>query len=322
MKFNIIVLLLTSLFQVQLATSQSAPFQKLIEERFLSFPNNAEVAIGIVDGNNTYKLGYQVMDGKLIAVDNASTLYEIGSISKTFVAALLTNEIEKGTMSLEDPIQTHFYLEIKKDSYQGQKLSLLHLATHTSGLKKNPLTGYKRYSNYLSKVELDYVPGKNWEYNNMGVSLLAELLAEKNNSTWSDVLKENILKPLEMTNTYSNMREAPETGRVQCVTKNGTKGDCYFHKMGSFHWASGGIISNVDDMTKWLKANMGKNIENDLNFIKNAYDPLADTTGVEFYTRYNPTQGIIWQHFRAESGNRIICHAGGNASAVIFYCYG
>ena len=167
MKFNIIVLLLTSLFQVQLATSQSAPFQKLIEERFLSFPNNAEVAIGIVDGNNTYKLGYQVMDGKLIAVDNASTLYEIGSISKTFVAALLTNEIEKGTMSLEDPIQTHFYLEIKKDSYQGQTLSLLHLATHTSGLKKNPLTGYKRYSNYLSKVELDYVPGKNWEYNNM-----------------------------------------------------------------------------------------------------------------------------------------------------------
>ena len=139
---------------------------------------------------------------------------------------------------------------------------------------------------------------------------MAELLAEKNNSTWSDVLKENILKPLEMTNTYSNMREAPETGREQCETKNGTKGDCYFHKMGSFHWASGGIISNVDDMTKWLKANMGKNIENDLNFIKNAHDPLADTTGVEFYTRYNPTQGIIWQHFRAESGNRIICHAG------------
>ncbi|MEM6360699.1 MAG: serine hydrolase [Bacteroidota bacterium] len=114
MKFNIIVLLLTSLFQVQLATSQSAPFQKLIEERFLSFPNNAEVAIGMVDGNNTYKLGYQVMDGKLIAVDNASTLYEIGSISKTFVAALLTNEIEKGTMSLEDPIQTHFLFRNKE----------------------------------------------------------------------------------------------------------------------------------------------------------------------------------------------------------------
>ncbi|MEM9389762.1 MAG: serine hydrolase domain-containing protein, partial [Bacteroidota bacterium] len=189
-------------------------------------------------------------------------------------------------------------------------LSLLHLATHTSGLKKNPLTSYKRYSSYLSKVQLDYVPGKKWEYNNMGVSLLAELIAEKNNSSWSDVLRENILKPLEMTNTYSNMREASEACRVQCMQKNGTKGDCYFHKMGSFHWASGGIISNVDDMTKWLKANLNEKVEPELAFIQNAHDPLGDTIAIQWFTRHRPTQGIVWWHYRGKSGRRIIGHAG------------
>ncbi len=154
------------------------------------------------------------------------------------------------------------------------------------------------------------MPGKNWAYNNMGVSLLAELIAEKNNTSWSDVLKGNILKPLEMTSTYSNIGEAPETSRVQCLKKNGATGDCYFHKMGSFHWSSGGVISNVDDMINWLRVNLNDNIRSDLNFIQKAHDPLADTTEVGFYTKYKPTQGIIWQHFRAESGNRIICHAG------------
>ncbi|MEM9389739.1 MAG: serine hydrolase, partial [Bacteroidota bacterium] len=157
MTLKIIILLLALLLPGRLVMGQSTPFQKLVEEHLLSFPNHAEIAIGIVDGDKTYKLGYQVTEGKLIAVNNASTLYEIGSISKTFVATLLTNEIEKGTMSLEDPIQKHFNSEIRQDTYQGQTLSLLHLATHTSGLKKNPLTSYKRYSSYLSKVQLDYV---------------------------------------------------------------------------------------------------------------------------------------------------------------------
>ncbi|MEM1406924.1 MAG: serine hydrolase [Bacteroidota bacterium] len=98
MKLKITILLLPILLPEQLVMGQAT--LRLVEERLLSFPNHAEIAIGIVDGDKTYKLGYRVIEGQSIAVNNASTLYEIGSISKTFVAALLINEIEKGTMSL------------------------------------------------------------------------------------------------------------------------------------------------------------------------------------------------------------------------------
>lgn len=308
LKIALVLFLLFGLYQFLF--SQPSKFQIYLEDYLSSFPENTEVAIGIVDKDDILKYGYRIKNGETVPVQNSSTLFEIGSISKTFTAALLMKEVENGTMLLNDPIQKHFSSEIKQDTYQGQALSILHLATHTSGLKKNPLMNYNRYSNYLSKVQLDYVPGKSWEYNNMGISLLAKLIAEKNNAGWSDVLRENVLKPLGMTSTFSNRAEAPEANRVQCVKKNGTKGECYFHKMGSFHWPSGGIISNVDDMTKWLNANLDKNIKMDLAFIQKAHDPLADTIEVKYYAKHKPTQGIIWQYYRTESEKRILCHMG------------
>ncbi len=293
-----------------LSFSQTNKFQNYLADFLSSFPENTEVAIGIVDKDTVLKYGYRIKNGKPVTIQNSATLFEIGSISKTFTAALLMKEVEEGTMSLFDPIQKHFSSEIRQDTYQGETLSILHLATHTSGLKKNPLMSYKRYTHYLSKVELDYVPGLQWEYNNMGVSLLAKLIAEKNHTRWSNILKQNILITLEMNHTYSNIKEAPQENRVQCLKKNGSTGDCYFHKMDDFHWASGGIISNVDDMVKWIRANLDNDIQTDIAFVQKAHDPLKDTIKVQYFTRYNPTQGIIWQHYQGASENRIICHAG------------
>ncbi|MEM1409065.1 MAG: hypothetical protein AAGG59_19930 [Bacteroidota bacterium] len=89
------------------------------------------------------------------------------------------------------------------------------------------------------------------------------------------------MKPLQINSTFSNIQQAPEVGRVQCIKKNGTRGDCYFHKMGSFHWPSGGIISNVDDMAKWLEANLNSGFKPELASIQNTHDPLGDTIAIE-----------------------------------------
>ena len=311
MNCKIIVVLLITLFQVQLAKSQSTQFHTFIEKYFGSFPNNAEIAIGIVDGDSTYKMGYRLENGRVIPVKNESTLFEIGSITKVFTTALLMKEVKRNTIALSDPIQKHLTFKIKQDSYRNQPLTILHLITHTSGLKKNPLMSYKRYGKYLKSFELTYLPGKNWEYNNLAVGLVGELAAEKNKTSWDVSLKENILKPLSMTSTYTNLSEVPKTNRVQCTDKNGIKGDCFFWRTGSFQWPDGGIISNVDDMTKWLKVNLeSKNLSPDLDFIQNAHDPLADTIIIPWFPKYKATQGIGWWHYRTDSNKRIICHGG------------
>ena len=261
-------------------------------------------------------------DGKLIPVKNESTLFEIGSITKVFTSALLMKEVIRKTITLNDPIQKHLTFKIKQDSYQNQSLTVLHLITHTSGLKKNPLMSHKRYCNYLKGFELTYIPGKNWEYNNLAVGLVGELAAEKNKTTWDISLRENILVPLEMHNTYSNLDEAPKTNRVQCSNKKGAKGDCYFHKMESFQWPDGGIISNIDDMMKWLQANLKKeNLNSDLDFIHDSHDPLADTISIPWFPKYKAAQGIGWWHYRTDENNRIICHGGNMPSQTSFIAF-
>lgn len=266
-------------------------------------------------------MGYRVENRKIIRIKNESTLFEIGSITKVFTAALLMKEVKRNTIALDDPIQKHLTFKLKQDSYQNQPLTILHLITHTSGLKKNPLISYKRYSNYLQKFELTYIPGANWDYNNMAVGLVGELVAEKNSVSWDALLNENILKPLNMNSTYSNSRQAPETNRVQCV-KNEIKRDCYFHRMGSFQWPNGGMISNIDDMTKWLKVNLkSDSLVADLDFIQHAHNPLADTIDITWFTKYRPTQGIGWWHYRGSSNNRIICHSGNMPAQTSFIAF-
>lgn len=304
------IFLLLIFFQVPSAKCQPTKFKRLIESCLLSFPANAEIAIGIIDRDSIYKFGYRAVNGNLMAVNNQLTLFQIGSITKVFTAALLMREVERNTMALNDPVQKHLTFKIKQDSFRNHTITMLHLVTHTSGLKKEPLMSYERYTNYLKKFELDYIPGQRWDYNNLAVDLMGELIAEKNQSTWEILVRENLLKPLSMNNTYINPDEVPKNNRVQCIYEKGT-GDCFFLNLKLFQWASGSIVSTVDDMLKWVQANVDREKLNpDLYFIHRAHDPLADTISIPWFQKYKATQGIGWMHHRTNPTNRFICHGG------------
>lgn len=311
---------LTSLiFHAISINAQDVALKVLIENELAVFPN-CEIAIGIIDNEQELKLGYKKVENGWVSVENSSTLFEIASISKIFTAALLAREVEKGSISIDDPLQKHLGFEIKNDTYENQTLSIKHLVTHTSGLKKNPLTNYKRYSNYLKGFQLDYELGTNWEYNNLTVGLLAQITAEKNQTTWSNLLKEGILKPLGMHHTFVNLQETPEANRVQCVNKNGSIKDCYFHKIGTFQWPAGGMISNVDDMLKWIRANINETAD-DLKFLQEAHQTLGDSITIPWFKKYKATQGFLWWHYRTEQGQRIICHGGNSPAQTSFLAF-
>ena len=318
------VLVLTCIFSNPcLSKGQGPGFQTFIEGYLTTFPDHSEIAIGIIDGNQQFRFGYQVENGAPLRVDNASTLFEIASITKTFTAALLMKEVNKGTMALDSPVQKYLPVKMKQAYFKGQAITPLHLATHTSGLKKGPLMGYGRYERYLKKFVLDYVPGQNWEYNNLGASLLGKMIGDVNNSTWTDQLRNNILIPLGMDDTYAQVGEAPKAGRVQCTYKDG-KRDCYFRESKPFNWPAGGMAPNIDDMMKWPMANMDEGtIGPDMQFIHDAHNPLNDTIVHSWsYDNYPAaTQGIIWNHQRTGPINRYLSHDGASPSQSSFMAF-
>ena len=71
---------------------------------------------------------------------NGDTLFEIGSITKTFTALLLQDMIERGEMKLDDPVAKILAQVGQVPTHNGREITLLHLATHTSGLPRNPKT--------------------------------------------------------------------------------------------------------------------------------------------------------------------------------------
>lgn len=138
------------------------------------------------------------------------TLYEIGSISKTFTGLLLANGSLAGDWQLDDPVTQ--YLPNDIDLPDG--VTLRRLSTHTSGLPRmphdfSPATMDDPYIDYgteelfttLRSIEMAYAPGEGAEYSNLAVGLLGTVMAQQNGTSYEQLLRDEILTPLKMDHT-------------------------------------------------------------------------------------------------------------------------
>ncbi|MGO1648615.1 MAG: serine hydrolase domain-containing protein [Sphingobacterium sp.] len=158
---------------------------------------------------------------------DANTIYETGSITKTFTATLLADLVNRGQIDLEESINT--YLPDSVASNPALKdISFQMLANHTSGLPRlasnwnsssnfNPEDPYANYSrddlfSFLMTFEPENTPGTTYEYSNVGYGLLGELLSLVTEKTYMQLITDHILKPLEMTSTTNQL--APEERNV------------------------------------------------------------------------------------------------------------
>src|SRR5215470_11566316 len=121
---------------------------------------------------------------------DADTVFEIGSITKVFTALLLAEMVGRGEVALDDPAAKFLPERVRMPEYQGVPITLLDLATYTSGLPrmpnnfapKDPTNPYADYTadqlyDFLSGYKLAYTPGKHYEYANLGFGLLGHVLS-------------------------------------------------------------------------------------------------------------------------------------------------
>ena len=114
---------------------------------------NAALVIGLVDSKGTQFYGYgKTSDRTNAPLVNENTIFDIGSITKTFTTTLLADMTNEGILNLEDPLENYLPSSVKVPMYYGQKITLEDLATHTSGLPENPpnlqISNVTSYSNY------------------------------------------------------------------------------------------------------------------------------------------------------------------------------
>src|SRR5882724_984555 len=141
--------------------------------------------IGLINEHGRQVVGYGKRTLGDPALPNGQTVYEIGSVTKTFTATLLADAVIRGEVKLDDPVQQYLPADVKSPvGPSGRPITLLQLSTHSSGLLgmpgdfppgdwTNPKSEYslQKLDNYISSTQLSHEPGERCAYSNVGVAL-------------------------------------------------------------------------------------------------------------------------------------------------------
>ena len=265
------------------------------------------LSVGIIKHGKTYK----VYKGKLVNGErpNDQTLYEIASLTKTFTGTLLAQAILDKKVKLNDDIRNVLPETFQNLEYNQHPITYRNLVTHTSGLPNmfpnkpeifedpnwdelpfiiNDLqTGFTRdqFLAALHKVKLDTVPGHKFNYSNAGANLLGFCLEELYQKPYEELVKNYILEPLKMNRTFVGISKENQPFLARGLNTNGIEMPPVAEKELR---AEGGIISNLDDMIKYMQFEMEPN------------NLLAQTSHQELLSgKYGDFEnGLFWQIFK------------------------
>lgn len=275
------------------------------------------ISLGELKGNNrsVAAAGRMSRDGDPV---NEHTPYEIGSITKVFTGILLSDTVLRGKASLDDSIGRHLPEDLLNEDSPLQKVTLLQLSAHTSGLPRlpgdlgvgsdgdDPYAHYsrERLFNYLKEFEEEDLesPGT-YSYSNLGVGLLGEVLAIINDTDYETLLKERILGPLDMDSTWvqRNIESEPIDLKDRFATGHSGGEPRSNWRLASLVGA-GGMVSSVTDMLNFAEAHWA---EDTPEYLKKAFalamEKHSQRTGLGWHLRESAfTHGGGTGGFRTE----------------------
>ena len=197
---------------------------------------------------------------------SARTIFEIGSITKTFTAAILADMVAGNEVKLDDPVAKYLPGSVKVPVRGGKEITLLDLATQSSGLPRmpgnfrpansaNPYADYtvQQMYEFVSGYELTRDIGAQYEYSNLGFGLLGQALALRAGKTYGELVRERVLQPLAMTSTSIEL-SAEQKGRL--APGHGPNGSLVSNWDIPGLAGAGALRSNMDDMLKYLRAQL------------------------------------------------------------------
>jgi serine-type D-Ala-D-Ala carboxypeptidase/endopeptidase len=191
-----------------------ADIRDILVKRIDKEKQGVGIVVGVIDAKGRRVVAY----GSLEKGDNrpldGDTLFEIGSITKVFTALLLTDMAQRGEVKLHDPIAKYVPDSAKIPQRDGRQITLVDLATHTSGLPRmpanfhpkdpaNPFIDYteEQLYTFLSSYELTRDVGVKFVYSNLGFGLLGQGLARRAGTDYETLVETRICEPLGMKST-------------------------------------------------------------------------------------------------------------------------
>lgn len=266
-----IILLLIGIHHDLFSQKTSSQIDTLVMDAMKKF-NVAGVAIAIVkDGKVIHKKGYGVKDITTQSPVNELTNFEIASNSKAFTAAALSILVDEGKLSWKDKV-IKFIPEFKMyNDYVTQNFIVEDLLCHRSGLGLGvgDLMMFPDSNDFTIQDVLHcfqyFEPSSafrtQFNYDNQLYLVAGEIVKRISGLSWENFVQQRILQPLQMQHSWSSVSQLDDMNNV-ALPHNSESG--IIKKIPLFgapiNGAAGGILSNVEDMSKWMmvQLNSGK----------------------------------------------------------------
>ncbi len=195
------------------------------------------------------------------------TLYSICSISKLFTSIGLMQQYDEGKVRLDDPVGDHLdWFERLEDAHpDDEPVTIRRLLTHSSGLPRESDFPYWTDADYpfptsdqirerLSSQQTLYPTSTYWQYSNLGLTLVGEIVAEVSGQRYNETMRERILDPLDMDATFTDIPVELRGGRMAigytALDHDGTRDVVESFRTRGIAPAAG-FASNVTDLAKF-----------------------------------------------------------------------
>ena len=240
----------------------------------------------VKDGETIYSEGFGSKDPERDLPATPHTLYGIGSITKSFVAIGIMQLVEAGKIQLNDPVSRHIPFEL---GIPDQPITIHHLLTHSLGIPSLatstvailrglgvdtgvPLSSANDFYRFVNGAKEDIIakPGERFFYHNAAWRMLGHIIQETSGMPFHRYLKEKVINPIGMKRTTLNVRDFegdPDHAVLHIKTAGGINKPSRFpypnpedNPEFSFLSAAGGILSSVDEMSRYLNVQVEKGI--------------------------------------------------------------
>ena len=240
----------------------------------------------------------------------ADNVLRIGSITKQFTAVAILMLQEQGKLNINDDITKHL------PSYptNGEKITIEHLLTHTSGIRSYTSLPYfmqdikddkstTEMLDLFKDKEMLFDPGTEFSYNNSGYFLLGVIIEKVSGITYEDFIEKNVFEKVGMKNSYYGRADQIIPNRASGYELEGGETVNAPYISMTIPYAAGSLLSTVEDLYKWNQAVFAYQL------IKK---PSLDKATISYVLKNGETTdyGYGWG-INSFYGEKVIQHSGG-----------
>lgn len=309
--------------------SQVAPpaYDSIIQRLGKEFSNDtatAGLSVGILYGKNTWFYNF----GK--GNPGEHSIYEIGSITKTFTSLVLAHAVIEGKVSLNDDVRKYMEENFSNLAYNGEPVRLVNLANTTSALPDNlpqrTDTGFTKldFLQALAGIKPDTIPGTMARHSNVAAALLSYIMEAVYKEPIDVLINRYILEPLQMAETSFGNAIIP--ARMMKGYKTG--GETAAYLTSAFSKGTGSMRSTTSDMIKYLSyLQVHTTPESKLSLqptvsVDAGTNKVRDPVSIDMINDRVYALSLNWLQYHPEKGNLRIWTDGGTAgfrSYIVLY---